>query len=43
MPTDGFGEYYWKNGSYFKGGFEGLIRSGTGVWSNSKDVYEGEY
>lgn len=28
----GYGEYYWSNGSFFKGNFENGIRSGKGLW-----------
>lgn len=28
----GFGEYYWANGSYFKGLFKDGLREGQGIW-----------
>ena len=45
MPC-GLGEYYWLNGSYFKGNFHNGLREGEGLWKRGKgncDKYEGEY
>ena len=43
---NGYGEYYWANGSYFKGNFLNGLRDGHGMWkkgSGVSDKYEGEY
>ena len=29
---EGYGEYYWVNGSFFKGYFKNGLRHGHGVW-----------
>ena len=42
----GFGEYYWKNGSYFKGSFKNGLRDDQGIWKKgpgNSDKYEGQY
>ena len=28
----GYGEYYWKNKTYFKGNFKNGLRCGRGFW-----------
>ncbi len=42
----GYGEYYWVNGSFYKGDFVNGVREGSGVWHSNKtggDIYEGAY
>ena len=42
----GYGEYFWKSGSFYKGEFKNGFREGHGVWkkdSASSDKYEGDY
>jgi hypothetical protein len=42
----GYGEYFWFNGSFFKGEFRNGLREGRGVWRRGvgkADWYEGEY
>lgn len=42
----GYGEYYWTMGSYFKGNFVNGLREGKGIWKRgpgNTDKYEGEY
>lgn len=41
---EGYGEYYWSGGSFFKGQFKSGLRCGQGVWKKSiskSDKYEG--
>lgn len=40
-----YGEYYWGNGSLFKGYFKNGLRHGFGTWkkADNSDSYEGEY
>lgn len=43
---EGYGEYYWSVGSFFKGTFKNGLREGNGVWKSgpgNSDKYEGEY
>lgn len=43
---EGYGEYYWSNGSCFKGSFANGLRHGKGIWRKgdvNDDSYEGEY
>ena len=42
---DGFGEYYWSTGAYYKGQFKNGLRNGKGIWKKSElgDQYEGDY
>jgi len=43
---EGYGEYYWSNGSSFKGNFQNGLRHGFGTWKKSddkSDFYEGDY
>lgn len=40
----GYGEYYWSIGSFYKGYFKGGMRDGKGVWkrgNGNTDKYEG--
>ena len=42
----GYGEYYWSNGSYFKGHFLNGFRDGKGIWKKGQgktDHYEGNF
>jgi hypothetical protein len=42
----GSGNYYWSNGSYFKGHFLNGLREGKGLWKRgvgASDRYEGRY
>ena len=42
----GYGEYYWAMGSFFKGNFINGLRDGKGLWKRgpgNSDKYEGEY
>jgi hypothetical protein len=43
---EGYGEYFWVNGSFFKGFFKNGLRHGHGIWKRgpgNSDFYEGEY
>jgi hypothetical protein len=42
---EGYGEYFWNDGSYYKGNFKGGLRNGHGMWrkGESGDKYEGEF
>lgn len=41
----GYGEYYWADGSFYKGNFRNGFRDGSGTWKKggNSDKYEGEY
>ena len=42
----GFGEYYWADGSFYKGNFRNGYRQGHGIWKKSEgesDKYQGDY
>ena len=39
-----YGEYYWKDGSIYKGDFVKGLREGKGIWINEHgDRYEGPF
>jgi hypothetical protein len=41
--SHGYGEYYWADGSFYKGSFRNGFRDGSGTWKNgvNTDKYEG--
>lgn len=41
--SHGYGEYYWADGSFYKGNFRNGFRDGSGTWKNgvNTDKYEG--
>ena len=35
---DGFGQFFWKNGQYYKGNFSKGLRSGHGLWKGGNSL-----
>jgi hypothetical protein len=41
--AEGYGEYFWKDGSIYKGDFKHGVRHGYGIWKDEKEIYQGSY
>jgi len=40
---EGFGEYHWADGKYYKGNFKNNLFSGHGLYKTSDGTYEGNF
>lgn len=41
--ADGYGEYYWSDGSVYKGDFKQGVRHGYGIWEDEHELFKGNY
>ena len=41
--ADGYGEYYWTDGSVYKGDFKQGVRHGYGIWKDENETFKGHY
>lgn len=41
--AEGYGEYFWADGSFYKGDFKQGVRHGYGIWQDQKEIYKGSY
>jgi hypothetical protein len=43
--AEGYGEYFWADGSIYKGDFKHSVRHGFGIWTDKEqtEIYSGSY
>ena len=43
--AEGYGEYFWDDGCFYRGDFKQGYRNGYGMWKskNGKEMYKGHY